>query len=199
MPSPAVYFIRHGQTEWNAAGRFQGSQDIPLNALGRQQAVRSGELLADILKDNAYDPVRLPFVSSPLGRARGTMELMRGALGMAAHGYELDDRLREIGYGHWEGSTLTEMEQSHPELFATRQADKWGVPPPGGESYASVAIRVRDWYDSLLQDTVAVSHGGTCRALMVALDIETVTRAVDIYIEQGVVYVFRDGRVEKHS
>jgi probable phosphoglycerate mutase len=127
------------------------------------------------------------------------MELVRGALGMAPHGYGLDDRLREIGYGHWEGSTLTEMEQSHPELFATRQADKWGVPPPGGESYASVAIRVRDWYDSLLQDTVAVSHGGTCRALMAALDIETAVRAVDIYIEQGVVYVFRDGRVEKHS
>ena len=127
------------------------------------------------------------------------MERVRDALGMAPHGYALDDRLREIGYGHWEGSTLAEMEQSHPELFATRQADKWGVPPPGGESYASVAIRVRDWYDSLLQDTVAVSHGGTCRALMVALDIETAVRAVDIFIEQGVVYVFRDGRVEKHS
>jgi probable phosphoglycerate mutase len=199
MPSPTVYFIRHGQTEWNAAGRFQGSQDIPLNALGQEQAARSGELLADILKDNAHDPARLPFVSSPLGRARNTMELVRGALGITPHGYELDDRLREIGYGHWEGSTLAEMEQSHPELFATRQADKWGVPPPGGESYASVAIRVRDWYDSLLQDTVAVSHGGTCRALMVALDIETAVRAVDIFIEQGVVYVFRDGRVEKHS
>lgn len=199
MPAPTVYFIRHGQTEWNAAGRFQGAQDIPLNALGETQAVRSGELLADILKDDARDPARLPFVSSPLGRARGTMERVRGALGMATHGYALDDRLREIGYGHWEGSTLTQMEQSHPELFATRQADKWGVPPPGGESYASVAIRVRDWYDSLLQDTVAVSHGGTCRALMVALDIETAIRAVDVYIEQGVVYVFRDGRVEKHS
>jgi probable phosphoglycerate mutase len=199
MPSPTVYFIRHGQTEWNAAGRFQGSQDIPLNALGQAQAARSGELLADILKDSAHDPARLPFVSSPLGRARNTMELVRGALGITPHGYELDDRLREIGYGHWEGSTLAEMEQSHPELFATRQADKWGVPPPGGESYASVAIRVRDWYDSLLQDTVAVSHGGTCRALMVALDIETAVRAVDIFIEQGVVYVFRDGRVEKHS
>jgi probable phosphoglycerate mutase len=199
MPSPTVYFIRHGQTEWNAAGRFQGSQDIPLNALGHEQAVRSGELLAGILKDNAHDPAHLPFVSSPLGRARSTMERVRGALDMAPHGYELDDRLREIGYGHWEGSTLAEMEQSHPELFATRQADKWGVPPPGGESYASVAIRVRDWYDSLLQDTVAVSHGGTCRALMVALDIETAVRAVDIFIEQGVVYVFRDGRVEKHG
>lgn len=196
---PTVYFVRHGQTEWNAAGRFQGSQDIPLNDIGKGQAVRSGELLADILANDSHDPAKMPFVSSPLGRARNTMELLRGALGVAPHGYELDDRLREIGYGHWEGSTLAQMEVSHPELFAERQADKWGVPPPGGESYASVTIRVRDWYDSLLQDTVTVSHGGTMRALLVALDVHTPINAVDMMVEQGVVYVFRDGEVTKHS
>jgi probable phosphoglycerate mutase len=91
------------------------------------------------------------------------------------------------------------MEISHPELFAERQADKWGVPPPGGESYASVAIRVREWYDSLLQDTVTVSHGGTMRALLVALDVETPVSAVDMLVEQGVVYVFREGQVTKLS
>ncbi len=199
MPSPTVYFIRHGQTAWNALGRFQGGQDIPLNELGREQAVRAGELLADILKGDTHDPVRIPFVSSPLGRARHTMELARGVLGVAPHGYQVDDRLRELGFGHWEGSTLMQMEQSHPEVFAERQLDKWGVPPPGGESYASATLRLRDWYDSLLQDTVAVSHGGAMRALMVALDVETPMRAVDTYVEQGVVYVFADGKLIKHS
>lgn len=199
MPNPVVYFVRHGQTEWNAAGRFQGSQDIPLNDLGKGQAVRSGELLADILTNDSRNPAKVPFVSSPLGRARNTMELLRGVLGVPPHDYELDDRLREIGYGHWEGSTLAQMEVSHPELFAERQLDKWGVPPPGGESYASVTIRVRDWYDSLLQDTVTVSHGGTMRALLVALDVETPVGAADLTVEQGVVYVFADGQVTKHS
>ncbi|MBX9710762.1 MAG: histidine phosphatase family protein, partial [Xanthobacteraceae bacterium] len=192
-------FVRHGQTEWNAAGRFQGTQDIPLNDLGKAQAVRSGELLADILRNDSHDPAKIPFVSSPLGRARHTMELLRGALGVPPHGFELDDRLREIGYGHWEGSTLAQMEVSHPDVFAQRQVDKWGVPPPGGESYASVTLRMRDWYDSLLQDTVAVSHGGSCRALMVALDADTAANAIELYIEQGVVYVFANGKVEKRS
>jgi broad specificity phosphatase PhoE len=196
---PTVYFVRHGQTEWNAEGRFQGSQDIPLNDLGKQQAVRSGELLVDILANDEHDPAKIPFVSSPLGRARNTMELLRGALGVPPHDYQLDDRLREIGYGHWEGSTLAQMEVSHPDVFAERQIDKWGVPPPGGESYASVTIRIRDWYDSLLQDTVTVSHGGSMRALLVALDIETPVGAADLTIEQGVVYVFADGQVTKHS
>jgi probable phosphoglycerate mutase len=199
MPKPVVYYIRHGQTEWNAAGRFQGSQDIPLNETGKAQAIRAGELLSDILVNDSHDPAKIPFVSSPLGRARSTMELVRGELGVPPHGYELDDRLREIGYGHWEGSTLAQMQVSHPELFAEREADKWGVPPPGGESYAMVTLRMREWYDSLLQDTVAVAHGGTMRALLVALDVETPVGAADLTVEQGVVYVFADGQVTKHS
>jgi len=196
---PTIYYIRHGQTEWNAEGRFQGNQDIPLNDLGKTQAIRAGELLSEILARDSHDPLKTPFVSSPLGRARNTMELVRGTLDVPPHDYALDDRLREIGYGHWEGSTLAQMEVSPPDVFAERQIDKWGVPPPGGESYASVTIRMRDWYDSLLQDTVTVSHGGTMRALLVALDIETPVGASDLTVEQGVVYVFEDGQVTKHS
>ena len=91
------------------------------------------------------------------------------------------------------------MQAGDPEMFARRQADKWTVSPPGGETYASVQIRVRDWYDSVLVDTVAVAHGGTARALMVALGIETPASAADLTIEQGAVYVFRDGGLRKYS
>jgi broad specificity phosphatase PhoE len=127
------------------------------------------------------------------------MELVRGALKLAPGTYALDDRLREIGYGHWEGSTVTQQQASYPDVFASRQIDKWGVPPPGGESYASVQIRMRDWYDSLLGDTVAVAHGGTARALMVALEVETPASAADLTIEQGAVYVFGGGGLAKYS
>ena len=68
-----------------------------------------------------------------------------------------------------------------------------------GETYADVQVRMRDWYDSLLTDTVAVAHGGTARALMVSLGLETPASAAELYIEQGVVYVFRDGGLEKYS
>jgi probable phosphoglycerate mutase len=91
------------------------------------------------------------------------------------------------------------MQASDPEVFARRQADKWTVPPPGGESYAAVQMRMRDWYDSLLVDTVAVAHGGTARALMVALGIETSASAAELTIEQGAVYVFGDGGLTKYS
>ena len=196
---PTIYYIRHGETDWNLAGRLQGGIDTPLNDLGRTQAAHAGGILIDLFARDGRAASSLGFVASPLQRARHTMELVRGELELPSRGYALDDRLREIGYGHWEGSTLEQAQLSDPNLFASRQSDKWTVPPPGGESYGSVQIRMRDWYDSLQADTVAVAHGGTARALMVALGIETPASASDLYIEQGVVYVFSDGGVTKYG
>ncbi|MBR0838594.1 histidine phosphatase family protein [Bradyrhizobium liaoningense] len=199
MPVPTIYFLRHGETEWNALGRLQGTKDVPLNARGRGQAVHAAGVLADLFGRDGKDGAVMPYVSSPLGRARQTMELVRGKLELPPADYSLDDRLREIGYGVWEGLTLAESESSDPEIYARRLADKWTVAPSGGETYAAVQLRMRDWYESVLVDTVAVAHGGTCRALMVALGIETPASAAELYIEQGAVYVFREGRLEKFS
>jgi len=199
MPTPTIYYIRHGETAWNAEGRLQGTQDVPLNDLGRRQASQAGRILADLFARDGRDKASLAFVASPLGRARSTMDFVREVLKLPLGGYSLDDRLREIGYGRWEGSTLAEMQAEDPEIFAKRQTDKWTMSPPGGETYASVQLRMRDWYDSLLTDTVAVAHGGTARALMVALGFETPASAADLTIEQGAVYVFGDGELNKYS
>ena len=199
MSAPVIYYIRHGETSWNAEGRLQGTRDIPLNDLGRRQAAHAGKVLADLLTRDGREMSALPFVASPLGRARATMELVRGVLKLPGSDYTLDDRLREIGYGVWEGSTLAEMQAVDPVLFARRLTAKWTMAPEGGETYAEVQARMRDWYDSVRADTVAVAHGGTARALMVALGIETPQSAADLTIEQGAVYVFRDGRLRKYS
>ena len=199
MPAPVIYYIRHGETSWNAEGRLQGVKDIPLNELGRAQATHAGGILSELVERDGRELSELSFVASPLSRARVTMEFVRGQLGLPVDGYALDDRLREIGYGRWEGSTLAEMEAADPVFFARRLADKWRVAPTGGETYASVQLRMREWYDQLRVDTVAVAHGGTARALMVALELETPVTVADLPIQQGAVYVFRDGRLTKYS
>ena len=190
MAAPVIYFVRHGETAWNAAGRFQGSQDIPLNDLGRVQAAHAGGLLRDLFARDGHVASSLHYVSSPLGRARSTMDAIRGQLELPVDDYARDDRLREIGYGLWEGSTVAQQEASHPDIFAARQLDKWDVSPPGGESYAAITTRVRAWFDTLTDDTVAVAHGGTARALMVTLGVKTIAEAADLPITQGAVYVF---------
>ena len=196
---PTIYYIRHGETEWNALGRLQGTQDVPLNELGRRQAARAGGILANLFARDGRNEASLAFVASPLVRARATMELVRGSLKLPSDQYATDDRLREIAYGDWEGSTLAQMQERDPELFARRQTEKWTVAPPGGESYVEVQARVTDWYRQLTEDTVAVAHGGTARALMVALGLETPHSAADLTIEQGAVYVFGTGGLSKYS
>jgi broad specificity phosphatase PhoE len=196
---PTIYYIRHGETEWNAEGKLQGTRDIPLNDLGRKQAAKAGAILDRLFANDGRGEASLEFVASPLCRARATMELVRSALRLPPDDYAIDDRLREIGYGDWEGSTLAQMQALDPKLFARRQAEKWTVSPPGGESYVAVQSRMNDWYRELTVDTVAVAHGGTARALMVVLGIETPASAADLTIEQGAVYVFREDGLSKYS
>ena len=100
---PTVYYIRHGETDWNVAGRLQGRRDVPLNARGRAQAIHCGEILRDLLARDGRNPAELDYELSPLGRARETMELLRPPLGLPAEGYRVEPQLSEIAFGEWEG------------------------------------------------------------------------------------------------
>jgi probable phosphoglycerate mutase len=196
MPPP-LYYLRHGETEWNREGRLQGQRDIPITATGRAQARRCGEILRDLL---AREPQTAPdFVSSPLGRARETMELARTALGLDPQSYRLDNRLTEISFGSWEGFTIPELRRTSPEAVGARERDKWDFAPPGGESYAQMSERVRGWYDGLARDTVAVAHGGVLRGLIVQLGVCSPDEAPFFDVGQGVVYLIRDGQLSRYA
>ena len=161
-PGVTIYFVRHGETDWNLAQRYQGQRDIPLNATGRAQAAGNGHTLALGLgrRTDALD-----YVARPLMRARETMEIMRRAMGLAPDGYRTDDRLREIHYGHWEGELWDELPVKDPDGFAAREADKWGWQPRGGESYRALSVRVAGWLHEIDRNAVVVAHGGVMRVL----------------------------------
>lgn len=164
-----LYIIRHGETEWNAERRYQGQVDVPLNARGRQQARRNGEALRALLPAIAG----VDFVASPLGRARETMEIMRRALGLDPALYRVDERLKELHYGHWEGQLQSHLPQTDPQGLALRALDPYRWRPDGGESYADLMQRSICWLESIRRDTLIVAHGGTMRTLsahMLGLD-----------------------------
>ncbi|MGE5534283.1 MAG: histidine phosphatase family protein [Acidobacteriota bacterium] len=195
MPPPVVYYVRHGETDWNVVGRLQGRHDIPLNDNGRAQAAHCGETLKNLLARNGVHAADLDYVSSPLQRARNTMELVRSALGLDSAGYRVDSRLAEIAFGEWEGFTIAQLHARDPQRIAARGQDKWAFVPPGGESYKMVAARMGEWYRSLSRDCVAAAHGGTARGLIAHLGIAPAAAAPLIDIAQGVVYVFKDGQM----
>jgi probable phosphoglycerate mutase len=159
-----IYVIRHGQTDWNAERRLQGQKDIPLNAIGREQARQNGIDLAEILKIEA---IPFDFVASPLGRTRATMEIMRAAMKLPAEDYRTDERLVEVSFGDWEGHTVKELKATVRDRITERNLNKWDFIPPGedAESYEIMSWRVASWLNSVERPTVCVTHGGVIRSL----------------------------------
>jgi broad specificity phosphatase PhoE len=194
-----VYYLRHGETDWNVQGRLQGQHDIPLNARGRMQAAHCGEILRDLFTRDGIAAATLDYISSPLGRACETMQLARPALGLPSDGYRIDARLTEITFGEWEGYTIAELHNRDPGRVAAREHDKWRFVAPGGESYEAVSKRMREWYDSLERDAVVTAHGGTARGLMAELGLAHPAAAPLIDIAQGVVYVFIGNAMTRYA
>ena len=196
---PVLYFIRHGETDFNVAQRLQGRSETRLNARGRTQGREIAGVLRELFERERHRPSDFAYVSSPLLRARETMELLRAELGLDPKTYEIDDRLAEISYGEWEGFTLAEIQARDPGVLQRRERDKWDFQPPGGESYREVAKRVAAWYATVTRDTVLAAHGGVARALMANFHILPEEEATHADILHGVVYVFDGGTLARYS
>jgi glucosyl-3-phosphoglycerate phosphatase len=153
---------RHGRTEWNATGRFQGQLNPPLDDEGRAQAARTAPHLAA-----ALDGTEAVLVSSDLQRAADTAAALAPLLGVQL---QLDGRLREHGLGSWEGLTRDEVADRLPDQYADWQAGR-PVPGRGGEAQADVAARALAVVADLrpAATAVLVTHGGTAGRLLEAL------------------------------
>ena len=180
-----IYVMRHGETEWNAEGRFQGALNSPLTAQGRAQAQAQAEILSthDL---SAFD-VRV----SPQGRAFETAAIALAGLVPALH---TDDRLREIEVGAWSGKLRSEVSAVGLTLEDTPDGPlALYEHAPGGEGFARLRARCEAFLSSLTRPTVCVTHGITSRMLRtVALGRATATLG-DLPGGQGVVYAVENG------
>lgn len=199
MTEPVLFYVRHGETEWNKQGRLQGQRDSALTALGLAQAVQSAGIVRDLVTREGGDIAALDFVASPLGRARATMEAVRAALGLDPAAYRTDARLAELSFGRWEGVAYPELLAHERDALAAREKDKWNFTPPGGESYADLMARVRAWHATVGRASVVVAHGGTARALVALRGLAAPEKAAVFDIEQGVVYLFAAGGVVRYA
>ncbi|HEX3406522.1 MAG TPA: histidine phosphatase family protein [Caulobacteraceae bacterium] len=156
-----IYLIRHGQTEFNRAQRYQGAGDSPLTELGRAQARAFGRRLAGLVAPETT------LIASPLGRARATAEIVRQVAGLAGP-IAFDARLAEISMGSWDGRTGPEIEAMKPGFSLGAPPLDWYMRSPDGETYAAFARRLGDWlaeHRDRGQPLVVVSHGVVSRVL----------------------------------
>lgn len=145
--------VRHGQTDWNLQGRYQGQSDVPLNENGRLQA----RALARQLQGQYFTAV----YTSDLRRARETAEIIAETAGLPVI---LDPRLREIDQGEWEGQLVEAIKARYTDLWQQRTEDPASVRPPGGETVVEVARRVYAALDDITCQhpdgpVLVVSHG----------------------------------------
>lgn len=192
LQSGPIYFIRHGQTDWNAEGRFQGQHDIPLNDIGREQATGNGVLLADLIAGRFED---FSFVASPLGRTRETMERVRSAMKLDPLSYATDAALVELSFGDWEGHTFAELLKLYPDDMERRARDKWNFIPPGeqAESYEILSWRVAGWLAKVSGPSICVTHGGVIRSIFKLTGTSTEMEASEQDIHQDQILRFENG------
>ena len=165
-----LVFLRHGQSEWLAEGRFQGRSETPLSPLGRRQAALAGARLAapdapPRLPIPAGEPVAI--VHSPLARTRETAEAVAAAIieaGRPAPSLRSEPGLAEIAQGAWEGLFQRDVEERYPVEIAGWRRDPVAVQAPGGETLHEVDARVRAALTRVLADLVAVAGARAAEA-----------------------------------
>ncbi|WP_422050343.1 histidine phosphatase family protein [Shimia sp.] len=182
---PTIWFLRHGQTTWNAVRRVQGQLESDLTELGRAQAGQQADLIAPILK--AHKPHCLV---SPLRRAQQT-----AAIALGGHPMVSDARLAEAQAGVFQGMTMDEIDARYPEIYgANPKALDLFCAAPEGEGYAAFEARVRAVLESLDGPTVMVGHGlwgQVLRGLICGLSHAETAALLNL---QGCVYELKDGR-----
>jgi broad specificity phosphatase PhoE len=160
---PPLLVIRHGETQWNVAGRLQGRQDTPLTVNGMRQALA----VAARLSKRVAALQGAAFWMSPLGRARQTTSILADIWSLPFATFIEEPMLAERGYGVWEGRSMGEIECDLPDQYRAHAADPWDYCMPEGESRTALTERLSAWLATLdaTRPHIAVTHSGCLRAL----------------------------------
>lgn len=196
-----LFLVRHGETEFNVAGRFQGQNDSALTDKGIQQARANASAIAQQITD--VDAVH--FVSSPLGRTLATSRLICDVIGIPFERVKTDDRLKEMHFGAWQGMTELEINQEYPGQWDLHHAgpDDFAI-PGGGESYLNLTRRVDDWIGDTRTEWesnkvwIAVSHGCTGSVIRGRYSGLNTEKLRLLARPHACVYEFRDATIAEH-
>jgi alpha-ribazole phosphatase len=158
-----VILVRHGRTAWHAEGRYAGTADVELDDVGRKQVELVVERLADAEIACVY--------SSPLSRCFELAESVAESHGLVV---TVDERLREIDLGRWDGVKYSDIVEKDGEILKKWTADPGSVTVPGGESLVVVQERSMQWFSKVVSDypeetILASSHGGPIRSMLAAV------------------------------
>jgi broad specificity phosphatase PhoE len=187
---PPIYFVRHGETDWNVQGLIQGWTDTPLNEIGHGQARAVARMMANTPDIGA----EFAFAVSPLLRARQTMGYLAEALAIEPHHIAIEPAVKELGFGVWEGKPFLELKAS--PVYPAHPEDRFFWRPEKGESYQDGNARITAWLDRLDRPTVVVAHGAIGRCLIAEIAGLPPRDVFELVMHQGFYCKLVDGKAE---
>ncbi|MFH0936898.1 MAG: 2,3-diphosphoglycerate-dependent phosphoglycerate mutase [Candidatus Daviesbacteria bacterium] len=185
-----LVLVRHGESLWNAKGLWTGFTDIGLSEKGKDEAKKAGQKIKNIKFDFAF--------SSPLIRAKETLEIIEKELGLENLPAEEDRALNERDYGDFTGKNKWEIEKEvgHEQFIKIRRG--WDEPIPGGETLKDVYERVIPYFEQQIlprlksgENILVSAHGNSLRALVKFLDNISDDEISDLEIPTGEVYIYK--------
>lgn len=186
---PALFLVRHGETEWNSAGRFQGAKDSPLTDRGRQQAQSAGRTLAAMVTGRA--PLRA--YVSPLGRARETASLISQYVKLDIH---IEQRVAEVSLGCWDGMSMYEIDAEFPGALSGSKPHDWYFRSPDGEKFEDAYARTTDWLREACAPAIVVTHGLASRLIRGAYEQLSKQDMLLLPVPQDGFYQLKNGHSE---
>jgi broad specificity phosphatase PhoE len=187
-----IYLVRHGETQFNAEKRFQGSIDLPLSQTGVQQAEFVANRLAPLVD------AEWAIYSSPLRRAKQTAEVIAAALGRDLQSIIIDHRLREVSLGDWEGLTPDEIVKRWPQVVPFRVRRAWSGGCPNGETFESAAERLSEWLGEVgTSNRICVCHGIVGSILRGIFANLTLDEMLELPLAHEQVFRLNNGGVEQ--
>ena len=193
---PEIYFVRHGETPWNAERRYQGRQDIPLNERGQGQADQNGVALAAVFAARGLDPMDFEWHASPLNRTRDTMDRVRAGFTVPLPSVKYDVRLMEISFGVLEGMLFEELPANMAHAPGRRDETYWEFRPENGENYRDVEARLEQFAATMHGPSVVVAHGGIARTLRVLIERAPILEVINWAPPQDTIMHFTPGKME---
>ena len=191
-----IFFVRHGQTDWNKQARFQGQTDLELNSIGIKQAKHNAKSIANYVVSRDYIFNNLSILTSPLKRAFDTSKYICCELSLSQKNISIDHNLLEQNYGIWEGLTRSEIEEMYGEALFKRDNNPWTFAPKNGENLQSVANRMVEVIHKISCPTIIVTHSGNLLALHAILGLINITKLLKEKIPHNRVFVVHNDRYE---
>ena len=193
-----IYLVRHGQTQYNAAGRWQGQVDSPPTELGITQATAVAEKLKTLTQGSTT-----AIFASPLSRAHHTAKIIAKKVS-SENDIILDPRLMEIGMGSWDGLTDYEIEKEWPDARAGLDRHEWFFHSPDGETYEDMSVRVEAVLNAIdnhnAQIKIIVSHGVTGRLIRGIHSKLSKEHSVRLDVPQDAIFkLFESGKIDRIS